>query len=169
MFDVKALIGPGVAYDGGWYPSVNDPVHPLPRHIMPLAAPPERPQPHLDHMIPERRDAAPVCRYGVVGEVARHDAFQPLSLFGYALVQAVSHLLFDLRELGPHTFAHGLPLEQEFAAVTFRADMREAQEVKSFRPSCFRVRSIRFRISAERDRAGFPRVQFQFELCQPGP
>ncbi len=82
-------------------------------------------------------------------------------------IQAVPHLLFHLREFGLHAFAHGLPLEQEFAAVAFRADMREAQEVKSFHPSCCHVWMVCFRISAERDRAGFLRVQFQSGLCQP--
>jgi hypothetical protein len=56
---------------------------------------------------------------------------------------------------GPHTFTHGLPLEQEFAAVAFRADMREAEEVESFRRSYFCVGPARFRISAERDQTGF--------------
>jgi len=169
MFDVEALIRPGVADDSRRYPGVDDPIHPLPRHIMPLAAPPERLQPHLDHMIPERRDAPRVCRHGVVGEVARHDAFQPFSLFGYALMQAVPHLLFYLCEFGPHTFAHGLPLEQELAAVAFRADMREPQEVESSQPPCPRVRSVRLRVTSERDQAGFLRVQFQPKLCQPFP
>jgi len=105
----------------------------------------------------------------MVGEVARHDAFQLLSLLGYALVQTVPHLLFDLREFGPHAFAHGLPLELELAAPAFRADMREAEEVKSSQPLCPCVRPIRLRVSSERDQTGFLRVQFQFKLCQPGP
>src|SRR5271154_7209102 len=167
MFDVEALIGPGMADDGGWYPGVDDPVHALPRHIMPLAAPAKRPQPHLDQMIPERRDTARVRRHGMVGEVARHDAFQPLSLFGYALVQAVPHLIPYLRELGLHPFAHGLPLELERAAPAFRADMRGAQEVESSQPHCRPVRPIRLRVSSEWDQAGFLRVPFQFKLCQP--
>jgi hypothetical protein len=105
----------------------------------------------------------------VVGEVARHDAFQPFSLFGYALVQTVPHLLFYLCEFGPHTFAHGLTLEQELAAVAFRADMREPQEVKSSQPSRFRARSVGFRVTSERDQAGLLRVQFQLKLCQSYP
>ncbi len=169
MSDVEALIWPGMADDSRWYPGVDDPVHPLPRHIMPLAATPERLQPHLDHMIPEYRDTTRVCRHGVVGEVACHDAFQPSPLFGYALVQAMPHLLLDLREFGPHPFAHGLPLEQELAAVALRADVREAQEVKRSQPSWFRIRPIRFCVPSERDQAGFPRVQFQFKRRQPLP
>ena len=37
MSDVEALIWPGMADDSRWYPGVDDPVHPLPRHIMPGA------------------------------------------------------------------------------------------------------------------------------------
>jgi hypothetical protein len=112
----------------------------------------------------------------MVGEVARHDAFQPLSLFGYALVQAVAHLLADLREFGSHAFAHGLPLELELAAPAFRADMRKpslacsvAQEVEGSQPSRFHVRPIHLRVSSEWDQAGLLRVQFQLKLCQPYP
>ncbi len=86
-----------------------------------------------------------------------------------ALVQTVPHLLLDLRELGPHPFAHGLPLEQELAAVALRADMREAQEVKRSQPSWFRIRPIRFRVPSEPDQAGFLRVQPQFKRRQPPP
>jgi hypothetical protein len=120
MFDTEALIRPGVADDSGRYPDVDDPVHPSPRHIMPLAAPRERRHPHLDQMIPERQETPRICRDGVAGDVARHDAFQPFALFGDALVPAVPHPLLDLREFGPHAFSHDLPPEQEFAAVALR-------------------------------------------------
>src|SRR5258708_33816009 len=47
--------------------------------------------------------------------------------------------------------------------------MREAQEVKSSRPSGLRVRPIRYRVSAKRDQAGFLRMQFPLKLRQPFP
>ena len=169
MFDAEALIGPGMTDDGRWYPGVDYPVHSIPRHVMPLTTPPERAEPHLDHVIPERRDTARVCRHGVVGEVARDDAFQPFPLFGDALVQAVPHLLLDLREFGSHAFAHGLPLEQELAAVALRTDVRKAQEVKRFPCAPLRVHPVRLRVSAERDQAGFLRMQLQREHRQPFP
>jgi hypothetical protein len=74
---------------GGRYPGVDDPVHAIPRHAMPLAAPPERAKPRLDHVVSERRQATPVGRHGMVGEVACHDAFQPLSLIGDAIHQFI--------------------------------------------------------------------------------
>jgi hypothetical protein len=101
VFDVEVLARPWMADDGRRYPPVDGPVHAVPRQVVPLAKPAQRPEPDLDNMVSERRQAAPVRRHGAVGEVVRHDAFQPLSLIGDALVPAASQFFFDLRKFWP--------------------------------------------------------------------
>ena len=112
-------------------------------------------------MVSERRQPALVRRHGVPGEVARHGAFQPLSLIGDALVLASFRFLFDLREFGPQPFAHTLPPELELAAPGLRRDVREPHEVEGFRSPEALPAVVRLGEPAERDQAGFLRMQGQ--------
>ena len=90
-----------------------------------------------------------------------------MSLIGDALVPASSQFLFDLHEFGPQPFAHTLPPELEPPAPAFYTDVREAQEVEGFHSPEALSAVVRLREPAERDQAGFLRMQGQRKSCEP--
>jgi hypothetical protein len=89
--------------------------------------------PEFSDKVAERVERATVCRHGVVVEVAADDLPWPFPLYGYRLVHAPSHLLFDRSQLRPHAVAPGLPFEQEGTPAGFATDEGEAQKAKALR------------------------------------
>jgi hypothetical protein len=64
-----------------------------------LAAPPKRATPEVGHVMPERCERPTICGHGIVGEVARNDSPQPVSLRRERLVHSLSQLRLDFLQL----------------------------------------------------------------------
>src|SRR5690349_21564670 len=83
---------------------------------------------------------------------------------GERLVAASAEFLLHLAELGAHSVAAGLPLEQEGAPSTAAADEREAQEGEGLRLAEPALRAPRRRVAAELEQAGLVRMELKREL-----
>src|ERR1700751_3263766 len=103
-------------------PGTRDPLDPRPRHMVLLAAAPERAPPEINDVVAERAKCARVRGYCVVREVAAHHLPKPFPLHRNRFVHASPKLLLDLPELRPHAIAPGLPLKLEGATARFAAD-----------------------------------------------
>ena len=68
-------------------------------------------------MVAECLECREVGWHRMVIEEPGYDLRQPFSLFGDWLMPAVSQFLLYLCQLGLHTVAPALPLEEEFAAA----------------------------------------------------
>src|ERR1700752_244632 len=116
-----------------WEPVVNQPLHPVPVEISPLATSVKHPMPAFGDLGPECHEWPKVGRDRMVVEVASDDIPQPLPLCGDRLVHAPPHLAFDHPQLHPHAVPPGLPFDLEFTRAGFTADEGEAQEVEGLR------------------------------------
>src|SRR5271154_2191010 len=81
-----------------------------PRHLMFLAAPPERPPPEIYDMVSECPEGRTICRRRVVLEVTTDNLPEPFRLFADRLMHPPSKLLLDFREFRLHAVASALPV-----------------------------------------------------------
>jgi hypothetical protein len=132
-----------------------------------LAASPQRALPEFSDRVTERVERAAVRRHGVVIEVAADDLPQPFALYGYRLMHAPPHLLFDRSQLRLLAVAPSLPLELEGTLAGFAADEGEAQEAKTLRFAKPAPSAPVRRIATELDQSGFDRMKRQREPLQP--
>ena len=116
-----------------WEPFVNQPLHPVPVEIGPLAASVKYPMPAFGDLGPECHEGPKVGRDRMVVEVASDDMPQPLPLYWNRLMHAPPHLAFDHPQLRPHAVLPGLPFDLEFTLASLAADEGEAQEVEGLR------------------------------------
>src|SRR6266478_2301294 len=167
VFDGEALVWPGMKDARFGEPVVGQLSDPLPCHPVLLAAPPKRPPPEIDDMIPEGPECRTVGRHRVVLEVAGDDLFEPFRRFADRLMHSPSELLLDLREFRLHAVASAPPMDQELALAGLAADEGEAQEVEGFRLAEPAPLAVRRRMTAELDEPGFVRMERQREFRKP--
>src|SRR5271169_2635720 len=163
VFDGKALTWPGVEDTRLREPIVCELPHALPLGVIPLAPPPQRASPEVNHMVAEGTQRPIIGRDCVIVEEAGHDLPQPVPLSRDRLMQPPSHFLLDVLELRSHAIPTGLAREQELSPTGFAADEGEAQEVEGLRFADPALDAIRRRMATERDQTGFLRMKRQRE------
>jgi hypothetical protein len=145
-------------------PVVDQPLHPFPVELRPLAASDKHPMPAFGDLGPECHEGPKVGRHRVVVEVATDDMPQPFPLCGDRLVHTPPHLLFDHLKLCPHAVPPGLPFNLEFTRTGRAADEGEAQEVEGLRLAEPTPLAAFRRKSSELDEPGLLGMQCQREL-----
>src|ERR1700751_574764 len=133
MFDGEALLRPGVKDARPRQIVVREPRDPLPRRLVSLAAPPQRPSPEIHDAVTECLNCPDVRRHRVIRKVASTHLPQPRPLPGDRLVPPPLQFLFHCPQLRLQPVAPGPALEQEPAPSRLAADEGEAEEVKGFR------------------------------------
>src|SRR5262249_10310198 len=95
---------------------------------------PEKPNPALDHVVPEGRDCRTTRRHSVVGEPPAQDLGKPLTLPLDPVVSHRQQASLDFPQLGAHALSTRLPSENEAATIpAVRAIVREPKEVERLR------------------------------------
>jgi hypothetical protein len=94
---------------------VREPRDPLPRCLVPLAAPPQRPSPEIQDAVTECLKCPDVRWHRVIRKVASDHLPQPRPLPRDRLVPPPLQFLFHLPQLRLQPIAPGPAIEQEFA------------------------------------------------------
>lgn len=149
-------------------PAVDQSPHPCPAKAGPLATVRQRPVPEPADPLTEQIQRCAVHGHSVVAEMPTYNRAQPLAYFRDGNVHTLLQLSFHLVQLRLQSLANCLPQHREVAvAPLLRADMREAEEVKSLRLSFTTLLPVLDRIRSELQKARLFGVQFEMELPKP--
>jgi hypothetical protein len=117
-------------------PVGGQPVHPMPREAIRLAAPPQRAQPNtLRVVVVECFQRSSVGRHCVVGEEASDHLLDPSPLLGDWLMHPLLQFLLDFPERCPHAIAPCDPLHEELPTAIAFTDEGKAEKVEGLRLS----------------------------------
>jgi hypothetical protein len=104
-----------------------------------LTPSPKRTKPVTHDLGAEADHLFDVRGHGMVREVPAHDRLDPLTLLRHGPVASPKKLLSERLQLRAHSFVRGVSQQQELPRPRLPADMREAEEIESFRlalPAC---------------------------------
>jgi hypothetical protein len=132
-----------------------------------LAAPSQRLQPYLYHVITKCCNCTEVRRYRMVRIEPAHNRFKPRPLFRNRVVHSFSHLTSDLHQLSSHSVCTRLAPEHKFAPPGLCADECESQKRECFRFALSTPLPVCRRIASKLDQACLFPMQFESELLKP--
>jgi len=141
--------------------------HPLPCHVVLLAAPSKRAPPEVRDVIAEGSECPGICGHRVVGEVSRDHTPQPPALGRYGIAHAGTQLRFDFLKCCSHTVAPSLTLKLEGSTPGLATDEDKAQESKGFRLAHTKPLSSRRRKAAKLQQPGLAPVKLKRKLLEP--
>jgi hypothetical protein len=85
------------------------PLDPLPRRLVALAASPQRPLPEPDHAVAEGLESTDVGQHRVIGKIPGDHLSQPLPLSGNRLMHPPPQFVLHRQELRLQPIAPGFP------------------------------------------------------------
>ena len=131
---------------------------PRPCHLVFLAASAQLLKPLAANFIPETNKPFQIVRHRMIIEVSAHDLCQPCTHLRYWFVSLLYQLFPDCRERRSQPFLDRQSQYLEAPLSGLRAAVREAEEVKRFRPPQAFLLAPLFRVTSKFYQPRFLRV-----------
>jgi hypothetical protein len=147
-------------------PPVRQSLHSHPGQMMLLAPMDQHAPPEPNRPVAKCEQAVRVSRYRVVVEVALYDRPEPLPGLRHRIMHALTELLLEIQQLGPHPLADRLALYRKVPVLVLPADVRESQKIKRLGLAFSSLVPVLFGKLPELNPARFVWVQLQPELLQ---